>query len=40
MANIAEAIKSAEKAVEFAGQAAQPAMKKNLDKIKAQAEKK
>jgi thioredoxin-like negative regulator of GroEL len=40
MNNFAEAIKSAEKAVEFAGPAAQPAMRKNLDKIKAQVVKK
>jgi len=40
MNNFAEAIKSAEKAVEFASPAAQPAMRKNLEKIKAQAVKK
>lgn len=40
MGNHAEALKAAEKAVEFASPAAKPAMQKNLDKIKAQAQKK
>jgi len=40
MGKHSEALKAAEKAVEFAGPAAKPAMQKNLDKIKAQAQKK
>jgi hypothetical protein len=40
MNDFAAAIAAAEKAVEFASPAAQPAMRKNLDKIKAQAKKK
>jgi tetratricopeptide (TPR) repeat protein len=37
MGNHAEALKAAEKAVEFSSPAAKPAMQKNLEKIKAQA---
>ena len=37
MANHVEAVKAAEKAVEFSSPAAKPAMQKNLEKIKAQA---
>jgi hypothetical protein len=37
MGNHAEALKAAEKAVEFSSPAAKPAMQKNLEKIRTQA---